>query len=264
MSGARFGIINAVRNGFIFVGQERHYLLRTGMLPLGATILLSVFLNKITGPIVSVADMLHAGLISLPVDVMLAWYVFIIARLALAGERMDKLPADQTALKHRRDLMQACILSYMLIDIGSTLLRAGLSIAVLKNAHAQNGLLTFATMMLIGGFLWAVRFAAAPALLAVGQSVKKYIFRVNGFGISLRLGALWLFSVVPVMLTVLLIASAFLPDKLQTPQTLAKILNAFSPLGDYVSATLFFSSLCFALREMMGIGPAQDARGGRA
>jgi hypothetical protein len=261
MSGSRFKIMDATRRVYSFLGREYRYLGRVCLLPLGATIILNMFIGRVldTGGPVSGASPFTYGLLSLPANALMGWYVFLLARALFLGERLDNLPGDPAALARRKQSMQAGIIGFILIKMMMTALTAAVAALEEINIHNPSAGLSFCIMILIGGGVWSLRFIAAPLLWALGYPVRGYAYRVRGLGISLRILALSFLSIVPIAIVVQLIMSAFLPDHLQTFDNQMKIVTALGPVASYVFSTLFFGSLAFGLKEMLA-PPQRRAR----
>ncbi|MBI1214745.1 MAG: hypothetical protein GC185_02875 [Alphaproteobacteria bacterium] len=249
MSGNRFNTIEAAQKGYAFAWKERGYLARAALLPMGASIIFGMFLGRYVPDPKTVPEWMTGNLFFLPTDALMGWYIFLLARLALLGEKLEAVPRDPRAMAGWKNLRNGCVLSYMLIKVALI----GLQAVMIYTATVRPPTAGMAVLAMfsIGAFFWGVRFIAAPLLLAVGYPVRAYIFRVNGIGISLRVVGLVFLGILPVMLAAMIIGGLFLPDHLQGMNTQIKIMMALGPVADYVFYTLFMGALCFGLKDML-------------
>jgi len=249
---SRFSIFEAVKNAYIFVGREWLYLLKAGLLPMGAQIVTGVFIQFQRPD----ASLVESYLWGLPAAALLGWFIFLETRLLLLGERLERLPKDSAALADRRHAMKLSVLTALLFNMGA----AGaitLWLAVEEAAQSSaNGFLNAVGLLIIGGIIWGVRFGIIPTLAAVHYPIRPVLRRTAGLLFSLRLIGMGLLGTFPVIFISRFFVGSMLPDaadltaKLTDTQQLS-ITFISAPLS-LMCAALLGASAAYALKQILG------------
>lgn len=249
MRNGRFGVIDAVRNGYAFVGREWRYLVRIGAGPLLAYAGTAFLIQK-TNP---GAGMIEVFLWSLPANVAVAWFLFAQARLLLLGERVDRLPAGDAAhAAARRRAMTACIAILLLFDMAMTSVHVWVTWSVKSRAIETSAPVTASVFFLFGAVFWGLRFSVVHILAAVDYPIRAFLRRVHGLRISARLVGMGLLCVLPVYLPLELVLSAAYPGPARLePGDLAFVALLGAPFA-VVSSMLLNAAGVFALKEILG------------
>lgn len=255
MNASYFSITRAVRNAYIFVGLEWRYLARIAVLPMGLNLLTELaILILIQQPSnFEEPSLLSAALLNIPAIAFSAWFMFAEARLILLGERTDNLPADPAYREERQRDLSISVLIFILFYLG---LMAFLNYWFLihdLDPLGQNLTYTTIGLLLFCAGVWAVRFGVAHILSAVGYPVRRYIYRVNGLGISFRLLGMALLCMLPILLAMMFVMMIVMPDmKSLQPSVTTVILDA--PMS-FAIWSVMTAAACFALKEILGRAP---------
>ncbi|HYD18302.1 MAG TPA: hypothetical protein VEF76_07480 [Patescibacteria group bacterium] len=251
MSASQFSIISAVRNAYVFVGREWRYLVKISLLPMGFNLLTEfVIFFMIKEP-----TMFEAVVWNIPATALTGWFMFAEARLILLGERTDDLPQDPALRAERQRDLSASILMFLLFYMGFMIFLAYQVFTQQMNPTGQNLTYTTIGMLLFGAGIWAARFGVAHILAAVGYPVRRYIYRVNGLGISFRLIGMALLAMLPILAATLFVVTLAMPDLTFKPTPASIILDA--PMSFAIWAVLTAAS-CFALKEILGRAPEKN------
>ena len=252
MNDARFGIFEAAKNAYVFIGREWLALLKAGLIPMGVQAALSFFIEF--G--LEKASLLEGYLWSLPAAALFGWFAFIQTRLLLLGERVETLPKDTTFLLMRDRAMKACVISSLLFNMG---ISAALAALVASGEWAQQAggkslPATVASLFLIGAVFWGMRFSALPILAAVHYPFQPYIRRVRGMMFSLRLFGLGVISLFPVAILFQIFTTPFVAAATAgqaTDAARAGLIIVTAPLSLLIAMVLN-AALAFALKEVLG------------
>lgn len=195
MDYSRFSIFEAVRNAYIFAGREWPYLLKTGLLPIGAQIATVLFIQFQRPD----ASQLEIYLWGLPATVLFAWFMFLETRLLLLGERLDRLPEDAAYLSDRRHAMELAILAAVLFDMARMALLIGLMGIVPANPEeSMPPPLVLVGIFIISVLFWGMRFIVAPPLAAVHHPIRPVLQKLRGGLFSLRIICMGFIALLPV------------------------------------------------------------------
>lgn len=246
MGSGKFSIINAVRDSYTFVWQERAYLARLGVLPVLVAAAVGLFV-QFQRPEAGPAEL---ALWALPATVLSAWFVALLARLAFLGERA---PAQDPAfLARRRRDMTVSILMTALFNMGVT--ASGMALSFAGRLALRLGEDNFNAGHVLGilfaaAVLWAVRLGVAPLLAAAGLAIRPVLARTTGPLFSLRLLALAFLCAMPVfgMLAVLL-GTVRVITNVPVMQAVAVLA---APAASLVITALTAAAAVFGLREML-------------
>lgn len=254
--GSEFGITKAIGSAYRFVWQERKYLLRHSLLPVGVTMLTDALLFLNPDP---ARTLFEVALWNLPSIALAGWFVFVETRLLMLGERTEALPAAPEYMAARRASMQQSVLVFMLIYMGLIAMIGGQA-QLMSAANegqsmptASDLALSGAGMVVFGIMIWAARYGVAHILAAVDFPVKQYIFRVSGLGISFRLLGLSFLCVVPVLFIFGIIANIITPGiNPDTGISLTMQTVLLNVVMYYIVISLLNAAAVFALREILG------------
>jgi len=261
MSGSQFSITGVTGRGFRFVKDETPYLSRLAAWPVGVNFLTQMLMSFISGPAPTQFDIF---ILTLPCAVVNGRFMFQIARLIIFGEREGQLPADPVYRFERRRLLQASVLCWLVVNAGFTvivgyqewlaqqdvMLRGG-ALSGGGPFGGQGALYNAIGLLLIGAGIWAVRFWVVHILAAVDFPIRKYIFEVNGIGISLRLIGLGLLIGAPTFFLYLLIGQLAGAGPSPNPIAVGIVVFISAMISAYITALLTAAST-FALKDMLG------------
>ncbi len=256
MSGSKFSIQAAIKSGYLFVGREWAYLARLALLPFGVDLItdLVIYFQK-----VDTITFLEDFLYSLPSIALSGWLMFVQARLLLTGERPPHLSSDPEFLHERRRALSASVLVWILFNMA----RATIISYLVWSLDKDTPLVKFAALVLLGGGIWGVRFWVANILAGVGYPIRRYIFQVNGIGISLRLAGLYILTCLPIWVLEQGLTSMILAGEqkdmmidmktlLHLPQNTAIALLTLLSVTDIITCVLSTATFCYALKEVLG------------
>lgn len=257
MDNAKFSIRAACRTAFGFFAREWEYLLKAGLPPILAQFATGVFLQFQRQD----AGLIETSLWNLPATLLFSWFVFLTARRALLGEKLDNLPADPAYLRDRQQAMSAAVLMGALFSLCFSL--GWMVMLVLlynnqNNPHPTNGI---GAMLVMGAMFWGLRFIVAPVLAAVHHPVRPVIRLTWGLLFSLRILGLILLAGLPPFTVFSMLVTACLrfnhPDvtvpsqiTLQTPEILFFV--ALNALLWWAITALVTGALVAALRQILG------------
>ncbi len=256
-----FNIFASVKSAYLFVARERDYLLRIGLLPVGAQIACMLFV-QFQRPHASQIEMY---LWSLPAEALFGWYLFLQSRLLLLGEKNARPPAGTPASLLRRKNMEASVIAFVLFNMAFIV---AVDIWLKIQEHLQKTGTADSTaiveqLLIIGALFWGVRFSIVPVLAAVGHPIRSVLKTTMGAMFSLRLIGLLFLSVLPITLLSNIILIAILPGAISPDggvhlsmqqQTFLNVIDA--PIS-LVSWTLMNASIAYALKQILG----KDRRG---
>jgi hypothetical protein len=254
-----FHITQAVLNAYHFVWHEWRHLAGLAVIPLLASFVTEIATEVLRPDASPFEDFLWM----IPATALSAWFMFAIIRYQLLGEKVTQLmqQGDLLYLKERHRLMQACAIVWILFNMA--ILSIGIffsHISRTEDAHEHSGMVIGA-MLLIGATFWGVRFSVAHLLVAIGYPVKKFIFQVDGAGISFRLIGMGLMASFPVLMVLQALLGLFLPPDLQNISGLQyAIVVVIGTTLSFVMTAILTSAAGFALREMLGA----PKKGGRS
>lgn len=246
-----FHITQAVLNAYHFVWREWRHLAGLGLIPLLATFITEVGTQALRPEASPFEDFLWA----IPATALSAWFMFAIIRFQLLGERVTDLATRATPefLKERHRLMQACAIVWILFNMVLLSIAMFLTRIVQAEKAAEHSGMALGAMLLIGATFWGVRFSVAHLLVAIGYPVKKFIFQVDGVGISFRLAGMGLMAAFPVLLVMQALLSLFVPAGFQDISGINfVVIVAISATLSFVMSAILTSAAGFALREMLG------------
>jgi hypothetical protein len=253
----RFSILEAVKNAYVFVGREWRYLLKAGLLPMGAQVISSLFVQFQRPD----SSLIEGYLWGLPASLLLGWFIFLETRLLLLGERLDRLPQDPAYLADRRHAMKLSILTAILFNMGVAGTLA-LSLAVEEAGETlSNGLLNIAGLFIIAGIVWGVRFGIVPTLAAVHYPIKPVLRQTAGMLFPLRLIGMGLLCMFPVIFIFRIFIAALMPtatsdltEKLSDSEQV--VLTIISTPLSLICAALLGAAAAYALKQILG--PRRD------
>lgn len=234
-----FDILDAVGRGYSFVWHQRQYLAQLAIFPVifvFITGIVSLYFNPGMDPI-------RGFLVHLPQSFFLAWYFFVTTRLALLGERIEKMPREAQFAAVRRHAMTLTILIYLLCNAAIAALTA-----FLMSGQTGTGTPTLIVQALslpaLIGFVWGMRYLTLYVPASIGYALKDFLEAVRGFGFSFRLIFLAILCVLPVIFSTLIVLSllqSLLPA--QNPAADAFSLDGFTAL--YLAVASVFTMIAF-------------------
>jgi hypothetical protein len=253
MSAGRFIITPAVLAAYAFVGHNWRYFLKLGLLPFafqaGAVLGVRSFLPED-------ATAFAAFIWTLPAQIASAWYMFVCARFALLGERAYELPRDADFLRARRRLMTAAVIVILLFKMFLVATSEWISWAMDSGRYGNDSLTSLAALFIIGAVVWALRFAVAHILVAVGFPLRRYLARVRGMLFSFQLIGLGLMASLPPIMLLAMFVSALAPAVEEGAQAMSEgMMSVFLLLVSVFSTfipVLMNTAAAFALRGMLG------------
>lgn len=244
---SRFSILAAVRNGYTFVGREAGYLGRLAVLPLGVLLItnLAAYYNGVQpSPYMDF-------LLNLPARILQGWFMFIEVRLLLLGERAPLMTQDMPLLQERHRALKLCILLWLLYNAWVAVF-VGYCQWFLTLGPQPGGLYILVAFLLLCLHFWSVRLAVAHILGAVGYPLKEYIFRVNGYGITLRLIGLMIVCSAPVVIVLEGVGALLVPSGEKPSEPVTYVLLGLACVLWMALVALMAASASYALKEMLG------------
>lgn len=258
-SNSRFNIFAAVKNAYLFVGRERAYLFKTGLVPAAAQIACALFVQCQRPD----ASPVEAYLWSLPATLLLGWFLFLETRLLLLGERQESLPAEGAGGAARRKGLEASVAAFALFNMGVVAAFTALLYieAFVQKAGAGGTAAGFVELLLIGALFWGVRLGIVPILAAVRYPVRAALRQTWGLMFSLRLIGMSILGVLPVMfLFQILLAAVFAgapaPSGAGFSLTVGQqtLLNVIGAPMSLLASALLNAAGAYALKEILGRG----------
>lgn len=249
-----FSISDALRDGYRTSWRMRAYLLRLSVIPLvvhALTQAVKVYVVYDAQTLVLPSPYLMF-LLELPATVAFGWFIFAQSRAMLLGERTDSLPAEAGYRAARLDCLRASVIFFILYKMFMTVCYSLMLKISQVNPQAEATLPTVLFMVLVGIMFWSVRLTLAPAVSAVGYSVKHYIFAVNGAMISLNLLAVGFVCLLPVFMMMALVNGLILGGDVSAEPTQAQVLAvgaAMAPITLFFFATANAAAVC-GLRQL--------------
>lgn len=250
MNGGRFKIMDAVIQAYGFVGREAGYLAKILFLPLAAQMVTTIYIQMARPE----AGTIEIFLWKFPALVLLGWYMFLEARLILFGERLDRMTREQIWSSERKRAMRAAVIVALLFNMALTALQAFMEFTLKNNPGGSKGLWSLGFMLAVGAYFWGLRFGVMHIVVTLGQSIRQFIFIVNGIEFSLRLAGMFMLCILPVtfaggfILSVLIDNFPFIKEP--TVAQIYTILIADAIMSAIV-VTLANAAAAFAVREIL-------------
>lgn len=250
-----FNIADAIRSAFRLCRREWRYI---GLIaqPLIMAELLTVALLRTVRPD---APFIEAAIWALPATALSGWFMCLLARLAVLGERVDRLPRTAEEAPDRVADLRAGVMIWILVSMVATLLAAyvlywgHITHAVQEGTAVSQTLYTavsFGGMFLFVFLFWSARFLVLHLLAAVGYPLRLYIRRGNGFATSACFIGLALAIVLPALLVFHPVATLLAAAGKNPVATVATIITTTI----YATAVkaLVTTAAVFALKDMLG------------
>lgn len=247
MDNARFSIMEAVKNAYLFMGREFSYLLRCSIVPISAQFLVSMVL-MVERP---EASPMENYLWGLPISALFGWFIFIEVRLLLLGERVGQLPQDKGYLADRMRSMQLCVILWLLFNMGLAGSFTLLFIIASSGQWGHSLFLTTLGMLLMGGIIWGLRFGIVPVLAAVNHPIRPVIRQTWGMMFSIRLIGMMIVALVPVAFIAQILAAGIGISENMTAQKKIILFALNAPIALAIPA-LLAASATYALKEILG------------
>lgn len=208
-------------------------------------------------------NLLRQGLILLPASFLEGWLVAIAIRYALLAERSpqplnSKVGADTPQAFEARRAILAGILIYILIKMAAAFLGGmltGLTTDQPKDPPAITIEMYIGMLAMTGILVWAFRFAWIYVPAMMGIRVSSFLNIIKGFNSSLYIVGLWIMSMVPALIALLLGAKFLMmvfPSSAPGTVSLA-YMQSFSALQAFIGMVIaIVSSVAFAhgVKEM--------------
>ena len=249
MNKSSFDIIQAVVDAVRFVIAERRYMFACAVFPFAVTLvanMLSFFVLKSESQ--STLAMIVLMLGAAAVD---AWFMFLQTRLIVFGERLEAPPQDMGSRIQRHNDLRASVLIWVLFKLWLAVVVAYLAWSMRQEPTESLGIYTIIALLLVGAWIWSVRLAVAHILTAVGYSIKKYIFRVNGLMGSLRLIGLAIVVSLPFTVLGLPMEEKILLGHKELDTTQAAFLLTGMTALDTLMMVFLNAAAVFALKDML-------------
>ncbi len=253
LHGGKFKITQAVIRGCNFVFAEAEYLLRLSLIPLVLSLVCGFYIELVHAE----AGLIERFLWELPATIAFAWYMFLITRRIMTGERIDRMTRAELLAFPRQRSMRVSVITALLFNMLMTSFAAFIIWNAQKNIaipQDENRMMAVVFMFCVGAAFWALRLGFAPILGAIDAPIRKFLFLVNGMGFSFRVIGLVILCIMPVSFVEGVFVSVILKDytpfeRALTPEELYMLipLNAVTSLVAY---TLLNASACFALKEI--------------
>lgn len=244
-----FDIIQAAVDGARFVIAERRYMFACAVFPFVITLLSNILLFFMLSG--ENSSRLAVVLVTLGAASVDGWFMFLQSRLIILGERLEQPPQTADARIRRHNDMRGAVLTWMIFKLWTVALGLYASRMLQSDPSEGLGLITFIGLLLLGAMIWSLRLAVAHILVAVGYSVRQYIFRVNGLMGSLRLLGLGIVVSLPFkVLGLPMEESLLLPPAPDTTEAVFLIIGI-----SFLSVLLMVflnAAAVFAMKDMLG------------
>lgn len=265
---ARFNTIDAAVAGYRTVFAYTRYIAALAVLPLAVAIAVTLMTINIDEDL----SLAVQFMLNLPVYATSGWFMFMLMRLIVLNERIDR-PAQNAALSEpfaqslRQQQMRASVVTWILFNLALTAIAGyllwmsaqlsdkNMTAEALQALKAQ---LMVPNMLLVGACLWGVRLGVLHLLAAVGYPLSAYMKRARGVGISVRLIALGLVTLMPVAL----MQQAVIEPVVRGDVDIAKM--SFVEQAVFVAATQTLSMLGTALLTAAAAAALKQMLGGEA
>ncbi|MEZ0261205.1 MAG: hypothetical protein ACAH80_09355 [Alphaproteobacteria bacterium] len=244
----KFSIMAAVRNGYIFVIREWRYLARLAILPTGVLLItnMAIFYNQ-----QYMTEFMYYAL-SLPYLTLFGWYLFMLSRLLLLGERAPFKGSTPEEMRERHHWLKVTVIVWLLWSAWWAGFKGYCTWFMQNPQLQQSGGANMFLLLLIGASFWSLRFGVVPLLASVGYSIKRYIFQVNGIRISLSLLGLSIVCLSPLFFVEAGLFTLTSPEALTIKTKPTAITVALAALLMPIELSLLAASGCYAMKEMLG------------
>lgn len=236
-----FRIVDAVRDGYIALYRHAGYLVRLLVLPFGLQLITALLLFHYHKD----APAIERFLWGLPASVVYAWFMFLQARLFLTGERLDRLPDDEQYRVLRLRAMQISVMVALLVNMGFTAIGAFMEWSIVTKKFGTSMPVSGGVMLAIGAMFWGVRLALLPTVAAVGVSMKKFVFAVDGAMFSLRLIGLGALALTPVIFIFQMLAAFFVREEA------VHVAIVFTVIFSVIMTTVLNGCAIYAVRQVL-------------
>lgn len=235
-------VIDCIDFSYRMIWRERHYLLRLAAVPVLVKLICFMTLLLVGWQ----TDFIRSALVLLPAYFTEGWMLAHLIRLVFYGQRWPFSPSGNPAQDHQ--LLQdrvygitAGTLFYVVIKFLLAGFKAILNSAQLATAETlpiqgepPPGM-ALAALLLVFLTLWGFRFVFLYIPVAVGLRPDFLIRHPRGLKVSFQLLGVWLVSVIPVILLLLLVSSALLSSH----------INAGTPVPMLPSIVLVLCQVVF-------------------
>ncbi len=254
---AKFDVMEAAASGYRYMWQERKIILPLAAVPFfvktgsfAAVLLLGVETN-----------ILRQGLLLLPAYFMEALWVVVVIRMAMFGERYDRVAAAQGQIdEHVKRAVMGAALIYVLTKLVSYLLSG---IMMMSREIEKSPMMPepngapFLTLIMIMVFMvWAFRFLWLYVPVATGMTVRRFLEIIRPFMTSIYLIALWVLCSIPVSMALLgiarLLLTAFPGVEGQGSMVYTVLLAPIRAAAELGIAGVCGVAMAHALRTMAG------------
>lgn len=268
----RIDVVNAVDFGYRTTWAERAYILRLLAIPFLIKLVCLAVLNFADWS----QNYLRVGLVMMPATLAEGWALAHLVRLVFLNQYWPFRPtgereADMAGLSDRVYGITAGTLCYVLIRHVQTGFMAFMDYA---RQHGVTGgapggvnpatppdvdpMLAFGALFLLVLTVWAFRLMFLYIPLAAGMSMRVLLQTRRALSVSLQLFAVWLVSIVPALLLMVMLLSMILPPASVVGQPgfspsfiQAGLLFAVQAGADIVMAVISTLAIAFAVRGMM-------------
>jgi len=256
-----FSVVGSAKSAFGFIADEWRYLARLAapviFLQIGFAVGYDLFKSWRGTP----PNGFEQYLWDLPSSIMLGWFLCLIARLIVLGEKLDNLPLrDIRFMQYRAELIRSSIFLSLLMQAIAVVVWTALhhmmttleTISKTDGAESIPGYMPILIFFIVGASFWCLRFLVTPLLVAVDYPLGTFLRQARGFLFSLRLVGLTMFCLLPVLFALYVILSLIIPDpqNMSSMQSMA-VLVLEKPISVLASA-LINAGYVFALIEMLG------------
>lgn len=255
-------VIDCIDYGYRTLWQERHYILRLAAVPVLVKLICFMTLLLIGWQ----NDFVRSALVLLPSYFTEGWMLAHLIRLVFYGQRWPFQPSgdavrDQAMLQDRAYGITAGALFYVVIKFLLAGFKAVLStaqIAAVETMPVQSEPppgTALAALLLMFLTLWGFRFVFLYIPAAAGMRPDFLIRHRRGLKISLQLLGVWLVSVVPIILLLLMLSSMLVSEHLtagtDVPTLSSIVLVLFQVFLDTLIAVLSTLAAAQGIKKMV-------------
>lgn len=259
-------VIDCINFSYRIVWQERHYLLRIAVVPV--LVKLACFMALLL--LGWQTDFIRSALVLLPTYFAEGWMLAHLIRLVFYGQRWPFAPSGDPVLDHQmlQDRIYgvtAGTLFYVVIKF----LLAGFK-AVLNSAQqatvqqvpvpgeAPPGAMV-AALMLVFLTIWGFRFIFLYIPVAAGLRPDFLINPPRSLKVSLQLMGIWLVSVVPIILLLIMVSSTLLSPHIKAgtpvPMLPSIVMVLFQVVLDTLIAVLSTMAAAQGIKKLFEMKP---------
>ncbi len=255
-------VIDCIDFGYRTLWREREYLLRIAAVPVLVKLICFMILLLVGWQ----ADFIRSALVLLPAYFAEGWMLAHLIRLVFYDQRWPFRPSGDPVLDHQmlQDRVYgitAGTLFYVVIKFllaGFKAILTSAQTAAVETPSIPGDTppgIALVALLLIFLTIWGFRFIFLYIPVAAGLRPQVLMNPPNSMQVSIRLLGVWLVSVIPIILLLLVVSSALLSSHLDSgapmPLLPSVVMVLFHVVFDTVIAVLSTLAAAYGLKKMM-------------